>query len=231
MNKYCNKCKVEVDSSLHNCPLCGNFLTGEENTEPISSNTIVYAYPIVNKAIYLKQIAFKVMIFATIVALLACTAVDLLVSGKLDWAYHVYVAIAGYWLTVGRSMFFNMEIHRQIMWDILAAIGICFYIEAITHTTQYHWALYWVTPGVIALGMFSLGCTAFYDTKKWGSSIVTLALLGLLSWIPMFVSWLVLKDVHWMLFAVTGLGILVVAGILIFGRKRFVNELKKRFHI
>ena len=60
--RYCEKCKVNVESNLKNCPLCGAYLKSDDGAKPNN----IHAYPNIRDMRRSRRILLKLMILSLI---------------------------------------------------------------------------------------------------------------------------------------------------------------------
>lgn len=223
--KHCDKCNIDVESNLNNCPLCGAYLKADEGIRTENR----HAYPDVKYRARSRRIFFKLFVFASIIAGLVCLVVDYAVNKKITWSLHLVVALLGYWVTLGRSMFFRLPLRRQLVADFVVAVLIVFYAEHFAGSTN-HWAFHLGMPiaFMAVFGAFLVMCVL--DNRHWRLYAMSVTPICVISVIPIIVSIIVFKDINWAWYIATGMGISTIISFVLFGKQGYVTELKKRLH-
>lgn len=238
MKNQCPKCKVYVDENLKNCPLCGAFIEREEVSDTEQFNRINYGYPEVNKDFVMRKILLQIVIYVCVISIGICLLVNYLTQPqmKITWAYHVIFGWIVYWCTLGRTMFFHLDVRRQIFWYSIFACVICFHIQfSITKTMSVplvsNWALTYASPAFLMGGIAGLSAYMLLMYRDWVRITMPLTAMCLASCLPVIISLIVYKDVHFMPYICLGVGVAVLLCLMIVGREKYFLELKKKFFL
>ena len=239
MVKHCNKCNVDIDVHHDNCPLCGAYLpevakiSDEEEYKQIN-----YCYPKQNTDLLIKDFLLKITILTCILSIGICAIINFLTSGDytISWVWHVVVGWLVFWVTIGRSIFFHLQFRRQIVWDYIFSSLLAFYIQfAIAGTlsieSEYNWALVWVSPSLAMGAMAGLAMYALIRYKEWQRFALPMTVLNVLSFVPLITYYIVYRDAHFMTFIAAAIGVGILLGMMIVGRKKYFLEIKKKFHM
>ncbi len=188
----CPRCNVKVDSNLSNCPLCGSYIEREEQTD-IVKDGINYGYPKVGKSLVVREIAFRVVLYACLISIGISFLVNFLAANEIFWAYHVLFGWGIFWCTIGRSLFFHLDMRKQIFWYSVFASVICYYIQTMIYgtfevTEAQNWALVWATPAFLLGGIAVLFVYMLIEYKDWVRLAMPLTAMCLVTAIPAIIS-------------------------------------------
>lgn len=233
----CPRCNVKVDKSLTNCPLCGAYIEREDESFDSPIPTIDYAYPEANKSVVLREVILRVFLYACLISIGICFLVNYLAIGKVSWAYHILFGWGIFWCTLGRSLFFHMDIRKQLFWYSVFACVICFYIQIMLNGKRFvipeaqNWALVWATPAFLLGGIASLFVYMLISYKDWVRLSMPLTMMCVVTAIPAVISGIIYKRVHFMICICLGVGIIALLLMMIVGKDKYFLELKKKLFI
>ena len=223
--RHCDKCNVDVESNLKNCPLCGAYLQND-NGEKTKNK---YAYREVIDKTRSRQIFLKLLIFASIIASVVCLIVDILTSDKLTWSIHLVTAIIGTWLVVLKPIFAHTKVRIQLVLDMVIAAVIVFYAEYFAKTTN-NWAFHLGLPIVFMATLGLFGLMMIIDNKRWRQYAMTVTPIAFLAIIPLFISLGVFKMIGWAWYVTTGIAVIMLVSFFVFGKQGYISELKMKLH-
>ncbi len=222
--KQCRKCGVRIEDGRGNCPLCGAFLSDAQNSQD------VHAYPTVKRKTASK-LAFRILLFVSLFAVVVCAGVNLAVDQQLSWSWHVLFAIALAWLTVGRGIFKRFSARKQISWDAAAVVILCVYLQIVTKSGANNpWAFTLAAPIVVLVTATVHEIMFFANRGNRGNYEMALTRLCVLSALCIGISYLWLKSCGWGWYVCTARGLVDVLAMMMFVRKSYVGELKRRLH-
>lgn len=231
MTNYCDKCKVEVDISHKNCPLCGAYVERDEiKNKSVNIKDIDYSYPAPNTETVIKKLLFKIILLFCIISVGVVMVVDSITSVRLDWSFHILVGWLIFWFTIGRSIFFHLEFRRQIVWDTIFACFLCLYIQYNLSNID-DWAWTYAVPAVLLGGLAALCLMMIAQYKNWENYCLPTTVMCILTTVPMIAYAAIYHVTHFMHYITIGCGLIVLLTMMIFGKKKYFLEIKKKFHI
>lgn len=237
MANYCDKCKVSVDKKHQNCPLCGAYIKTDEiliiKPDTVTAKEIVdYSYPKINMESIIKNLLLKIAIFISVFAMVAVVVINFLTTRKLDWCFHVIVGISLFWITFGRALFFKTNIGKQIVWDCIFAVLLIVYVQYVIGQLGAWWGYAYAVPSVIIACDVTIAATMLMKTKNWAVYSLSATVLCLISFVPLIYAFA--RNVgaeHFMSYICAGVGATMLVFMMLFGKKSYFLEMKKRFHI
>ena len=223
--RYCEKCKVNVESNLKNCPLCGAYLKSDDGAKPNN----IHAYPNIRDMRRSRRILLKLMIYVTIIASFACVAVDLGVNKRFVWSHHLLFAFACFWASIARTLFFSLPVRRQLFWATAVAIAVVFYAEYFSGSTS-GWGFSLALPIVFMSSIAAFVIAMCIDFRRWRMYAMTVTPIAVIDFLMMFLYLIIVKDINWAWYVASGLGFVLIASFVIFGKGDYFDELKRRLH-
>ncbi len=230
----CPKCNVKVDKNLTNCPLCGAYIEREEEDIDSPIPKINYAYPVVDKSVVWREIALRVVFYICVISIGICFLVNFLATERIFWAYHIVFGWVVFWFTLGRSLFFHLDIRKQICWYSIFAGIICYYIQCMIYQTVHiteaqNWALVWAIPAFLLGGIAFLFVLMLIGYKDWVRFSMPLTSMCLVTAVPAIASAALYRHVHFMIYICVGVGVISLLLMMIIGKDKYFLELKKKF--
>ena len=223
--KHCEKCNIDVESNLSNCPLCGAYIGGSTSLNDKNNN----AYREDIRTMRSRRILLKIAGFVSILASIVCLIVDMSVNGKLIWSMHLVTAIVGAWLVVLCPIFWRIPMRKQLAIDMLVGIAVVFYAEYFAHTTS-HWGFHLGLPIVLMSTLSLYALMMIIDHRRWRDYAMTVTPISVLAIIPIFISLGVFHEIRWAWYVTTGIAAIMIVSFFIFGKRGYIEELKKRLH-
>lgn len=236
MTNYCDKCKVYVDGTHSNCPLCGAFIKKDEiiviDDESQPKQVISLSFPKVTKEFIIKDFIFKLFVFVSLIGIGAVFIIDFLSSRHIDWSLHVLVGVALFWFTVGRALFSRARLGRQMFWDCIFICMLMYYVRyCIGNPNHIDWPNLYAVPGVIIAYILTMCLIMVMKYTKWTEYCLSTLLLCIISTIPLIIGFVMNGSAHFMTYICVCVGVTVIICMLIFGSGGLVKEVKKKFHI
>lgn len=214
--KICPHCKVNIEGSGQICPLCQNYLEGEDTPDK---------WPLATQ-LKKQSLLYKIQLFIMIAAAMVCLSLDFMMdlSGNLHWSLLVVSAVIAVQLTI-RHIFrtwynlsraisitvFYVSVLLMILFGYIGLWNICIFIIL---------PILWTTLMVVDLIL------VFLD--KTGNAM---AYLLIVFFVNIFFYWLVLsvtKEAHivWSIsLMITAVALIAMA---IFKNKTMIREIQKR---
>lgn len=176
------------------------------------------------------NIAIKVMIIISFIAILACLITNICTSTKYMWSFIVIIGIIYTWVTVMYSIHRNVNIASNVMVQLIA---ISILTVCIDYIIGYDgWSINLAIPIIIMVAnttMFILTISSFHKYKY----AVYQLIIFVLSVIPLGILVLTDKIITEPLFTVIASSIAVFTFIfsLILCGKNIIEELDRRLHM
>lgn len=235
LNK-CPRCNVLVDKKLNNCPLCGAYIEREDEEIDSPIPQIDYSYPVVDKSKVWRDIAFRVVLYICLISIGICFLVNFLAAERIFWAYHIIFGWVVFWFTLGRSLFFHLDLRKQIFWYSVFFAIISYYIQFFIYhkfvvPEEQNWALVWAVPAFLLGGIATLFILMLLRFKDWVRYSMPLTAMCLVTAVPAIMATVMYKQVHFMIFICLGVGIITLLLMMILGREKYFLELKKKFFL
>lgn len=223
--KYCRHCKVYIRGKNDKCPLCENLLEKRPIEEKEEGEDI---FPQV-ESFYKSNLAIKIMIFISIVALVVSFGINLIFPSRINWPVLFLLALVSIWIGLIIIVQKRYHIPKKILWQVIIISFLAIFWDY--YTGWRGWALNYVIPISIVSAMIIMYITA----KIMNLSIrdyITYALLdGIFGIIPIIFIIFNLVDVIYPSIISIGFSIISLSAIFIFQGKEIKAEFAKRMHI
>lgn len=218
----CPHCKMSVGGEFRKCPLCQSSLKGDQ--------TELY-WPAMTK-LKVRSFYFKLVLFAVIVGIVICLALDFLIlpPQKLHWSILVSVwGIVGLWLFT--RYFKNHRIVSKILFQTMLALSLLvIWTEYFLGFTQYKFSIDYVVPilcsGVL-IANFVFSFLRFHFAQDTMIYMLFNILIGIIPYIALFLH-SSKAPLTWTICLL--ISIITFVGICIFQGRQMIIEIQKRFH-
>lgn len=233
MNR-CERCKVNLEESLDNCPLCGAYIEKEEIDIEEHFNDIDYSYNSPNHELILRKFFMRISIIVTFAALISVLIVDFLCNERISWSLHVVIGLFIFWLTFARIIFFQEEMRRMTVVFVLMIMFLVCYIQycitGIPSSGRECWSLEYAAPAFQIGGLCLLCLMALIEFRSWNKYALPITLTALTSLVPFLIYYFLYFQLFFMQFISIAISLLVILLMIVFGRKKYFLEYKKKFH-
>ena len=231
---YCVNCGVELDASLHECPLCHTPVINPKETE---KNMPVSPYPINSGQVEVVRhkdlgILLSVVLTATSVT---CLLLNLLVFNSSLWSLLVIgICICLFVFTFPMVYYIKTPPAVSLLADGLAVAVYLYMIAYLTPSTQWFWEL-----GLPIVALIILCLEIFTFLARNVPFTILSGALCLFIEIPCFCAALELMirrmiflplRLTWSAVVLTVCAIIDVALVTILVKKRLRNEVRRRLH-
>lgn len=221
--RRCKNCRVTILDNVMVCPLCRSVLEGEREAEHAPM------YPDVKSAARILNLIVKAYTFVAILTEGALIAANIRFYRGLWWSAISGIAILYLYLTLRFSIQKNRGYRRTILLQVLGATLLAVGIDFIVG--YQGWSVNFVVPGAILLLDLAIFILMMVNKSYWQSYIlmqmftVLLSVLMLIFWRRGIISHPAAAVVA------AGASAALLLGTLIFGDRKALNELKRRFHM
>ncbi|MCI8893048.1 MAG: zinc ribbon domain-containing protein [Lachnospiraceae bacterium] len=221
--RKCKNCQVAILDNTLVCPLCSSVLEGEaeDGYEPM--------YPDVKNKVRALNLIVKIYTFVAIIVEAVLIIVNVRTFRNLWWSAISGIAILYLYVTLRFSIQKNRGYRRTIM---IQLIGATLLSVAIDFIVGYRgWSVNFVLPGAILLLDLAIFILMIVNKSYWQSYILMQMFTTILG-IMVLVFWhqgLIWNPVVSIVAASVSAALLL--GTLIFGDRKAINELKRRFHM
>lgn len=227
--KHCPNCKVDINTECITCPLCRTNL----ETKVTHNLKVVYQpYPKFKEREKRRHLFFKILIFLSIIVGIVASVINYLIFDQDNpryWALIVIVGIIVSWF-FGRGMFVSKgNFGRRLSLLNLSCLVLLLVIEF--DFSNKSWTLNYLLPFLIMAELGCLSLMSLISSRQYKKMMVYIFTLIVLSFVPAVLLRFDLVETNWPAIACGMLGLTVFLGIIVFGFKLTVEQLKKYFHI
>lgn len=219
---YCNYCKVHVRGNREKCQLCGNNLQGSADNENQE------AYPDIPPA-YEHHLAVRIMLFISIIALVASFAIYSIFPVDIKWPLFVVFGLLSMWATLIIIIRKMHNIPKTITWQVTILSALSLFWD--WRTGWIGWSLDYVIPIACTAAMLVMYVTAKIMKLSIRDYILYSLLDGIFGVIPVLFILYKWVDIILPSIICAGLSIIFLSAIFIFQGENIKSELQKKMHI
>lgn len=229
--KYCEHCKVKVNTDKKICPLCFNSLK-EMNTP--NDKELNYAnYPNRKVKVENHNLFYKIIIFLCAVSILSSLLIDFVThkEGNKWWSIYVVLSV-GYLYTLFRgAILARTYVIKRLLLQLVVMSILLWGIDVLSD--YIGWSLAIVIPCLCTATNITNMIITLINHKSFNdgfSSIMFCLFLGVVPFILQLFDLIKGEDL-WAPLASAAFSIVVFLAIVVFAGKAFKEELYKRFHV
>jgi hypothetical protein len=221
--KYCDKCKIEINTLEDYCPLCHQSLQGEATKKTKEKYP---EYVSINRKIY--PITKKILLFATITSIVILLMINLIdYSGQL-WAIIPIGGIIFFWLLVSIGVFSKNNIAQKLVFLTSLLIGLLVLIDQMT--LKAGWSHNYLLPFLLLACNLAISVIILIKRMDYRDYILYLLTIVFLSIVPIVLVIFKVITIKWPAIIAFGLALFILLFIIFFFPKSIKDEIKKRFH-
>lgn len=221
--QYCSHCRVNIRGNKNECPLCWNTL--QPDSSSIEQDEIFPAIP----PAYESHLAIRIMVFISIVAVVASFAIYLIFPSDINWPLIAVFGLLSMWLSLIVVIRKRHNIPKSIMWQVTLASALSVFWD--WETGWRGWSLDYVIPVACVTAMLVMYVTARI-MKLSVRDYITYALLdcifGIIPVLFILFDWI---NISYPSTICISISIIFLAAIFIFHGEDIRKELDKRMHI
>ena len=155
--KYCDKCNVNVNSTLDYCPLCFNKIEGE-NAEP-SQYSITKDKP---REIIKSHTTRKILFLISLAVVSVCAVINYLTHTPL-WSGIVALSIIYLWVFVRHTIMSDRNTFEKVFLQILSIVTLLLLTNDVSGGG---WFLEYVLPALLSFVVITLNMILFISKKR-----------------------------------------------------------------
>lgn len=227
--KKCPKCDISFDTNRYTCPFCKvNLIESDENIIDV----VHQEYPSFKKEEKKKSFVLRLFIFLTIMAVILSALLSYFLNDGEEGFYAFLIVIASLlvgWLFIKGVILSKLNFPIRI---IAFAISLIFLLMIIEYDlSNDSWVLNYLLSFILVAALITIVFAIFIKVRRFQNYISLLIGLCALNCIPIILYKLELIITLWPALVACSCGLAVVLGMLVFGFKETMLELKKRLHI
>ena len=221
--KYCDKCKISIDTNNNYCPLCQQILEGDQKKELTEKYP---EYVSVNRKIY--PITKKIIMFVTIVSIIILLIINLATFNGRWWSLIPIGSTFYFWVLISVGVFSRQNIAFKLAFLTSLLIGLLILIDEAT--LKEGWSYNYIMP--LLLFTCNLAITGIILIKRidYRDYILYLLTIVILSLVPIILLFVNIISEPWPAIMAFALAISILLFIIFFFPKSIKDEIKKRFH-
>jgi len=224
--KHCESCKISIDTSKKQCPLCYDELEGED----AGSGTQLFAQcdgcdNITRKNYFLLSL-FGFLSFS---AAAICAFINIIATPESPWVIIVVTSIVYVWILISHTIMSRRSIFEKVLFQFVSFLSVALATNHISGGGNWFWP-YVVPSAAITITTVLI----FFSTvnKKRNDYLLSIFVMALLMTIVSIVLILTGTD-HFRILNATNIlyNVLFIAAILLFGFKSLKAAASKNLHV
>lgn len=223
--RYCKNCKLNFQTPLSRCLFCNNELLIKENLKE------EFHFQEVKKEKHVLRTLARILIFLLIFGNSVCLYIDYITAAdgkQMSWSY-IVLSVSVYVILILFALTRNTPVPIHIIWFCLSTLAELLVIGLVIE--NYHWALDYLIPfGLIGIELFATSLLLGGKKKLYDASIYVF-ILSLLGLVPAVIEKMGFVETSWPSVTSGFYSGVTLFGLFFFGRKTFLEELKRRFYI
>lgn len=220
--KHCNHCKIYIREDRYKCTLCENILPEESQGKGEEVFPDIPPY-------YESRLAFKIMIFISIVAIVVSFGINMIFPSNINWPILFMFAVISIWLGLINIVQKRYHIPKKIIWQVVIISILAIFWDY--ETGWRGWSLDYVFPIACVSAMIIMYVTAKIMNLSTRDYITYALLDGIFGIIPILFIIFDLVNVVYPSIISIGFSIISLSAIFIFQGKEIKIEIDKRMHI
>ena len=226
--KKCLKCNLNFETDRFTCPFCKSNLK-ESDDKQIE---IVYqSYPKFKKDEKKTSFVLKLFIFLSVLSVVICALISFLEHDSIDGFYPLLIVIASVlvcWAFIKGVILSKLNFALRIISFSICLIALLMIIEY--DLSNDSWVLNYMIPFILCASLLTILMALFIKIKRFQNFISLMIGLCVLNCVPIRLYKLGFIIIKWPAIVSASTALACILGMLIFGFKETVLELKKRFH-
>ncbi len=218
----CVRCKLEVRDDAVMCPLCHGVLSEQQEGH-------VGMYPDVRIRMKKLNFVFRLVIFISVLAEIACIIVNYLTYNGVKWAVASGLGLIYVCFSLVYSARRNKSHQRKMIGQLFLGIILTFAVDK--SLGNWGWSLTFAIPIAIMLVDVGVAVLMLVNVKNRQSYLMTQIWLGVISIAALLIDWWISGGIPLLALIAVGVSVVFLAGSLVFGDRPMQSELHRRFHI
>ncbi|MCR5503718.1 MAG: zinc ribbon domain-containing protein [Lachnospiraceae bacterium] len=222
--KTCHNCGIDILDPTDRCPLCHSVLSAQPGQKDGPA-----MYPNVSRTVRKFRFLERVVLFASIVAMVALILANIM--GEPFWEWTVIIGLILMYANFALRMSVTGRIGYQFKVFCLTFLAVAVLMGIDALTGYRGWSLNVILPTAVLFLDFSIFLLIFINRRNWQSYLSVEIFVTLLSLLLLLL--LLIKVITYpnMVLIAVAVSVLLLAGTVILGGGRARRELYRRFHI
>jgi hypothetical protein len=223
--QYCSHCRVNIRGNMKRCVLCGNILPPDENGPDLEYGAIFPEIP----PEYERHLAMRIMVFVSIVAIVASFAVRMIFPSDVNWPLFVLFGLCSMWLSLVLIIRKRHNIPKTIVWQVTIVSVLSVLWDGLIGWRG--WSVNYVIPIVFVVAILVMYITGKITKLRLSNYVFYALLSGLFGIIPTLFIVFGLADVLYPSIICVSASVIFLAALFIFLGGNIRRDLKKRMHL
>lgn len=238
MNR-CNRCKIDIIDDTVICPLCHSVVKREmdansevpdyeEEFDKYPSRSVMY--PDITRKMRKMRFVVKLVVFLSVLVEIVLVMLNRYIGKNVRWSAICGVGLAYICFTLIYSFMYQRGHRRKIMYQAIGIMVLCVAIDCLLG--YQGWSLEYAIPSTIIAIDLAVFIIMIFNLNNFQVYIMMQLYTVALSTVMLIVIW-ASKLAKFVLLAniAEAISVFLLAGMLVFGDKKAIAELSRRFRI
>lgn len=237
MNR-CNRCKINIVDDTVVCPICHSVVKRGEEENPEYEETDEFdkypsrslMYPDITQKMRKLRFAVKLVVFLSVLVEMVLVILNHWIGKDVRWSAICGLGLAYICFTLIYSFLYQRGHRRKIMYQAIGVMVLCVAIDCILGYRG--WSLEYAIPCTILAVDLAVFIVMIFNLDNFQVYIMMQLYTVAISTVLLIVVY-ASKLAHFVLLAVIAetVSLLLLAGMLVFGDKKAIAELYRRFRM
>jgi len=223
--KYCDKCKITIQTNQPYCPLCHQILKGKSGSE------FQETYP---DTISVRRMFFpttkKILKFITVLSIIILVVINWANFNGNYWSLIPIGAIVYFWFLVRFGVFSRRNIAFRLATLTILLIGLLIFIDFDSSPENNGWSLNYLLPFLLLSSNLAIAFIIWIKRLEYRDYFFYLLVIIFFSLAPFILVLVKVITVIWPALAALGAAVTILLFIIFFFPKAIKEEIKKKFH-
>lgn len=225
--KYCNECKIKVDTARVTCPLCYASL------QTISDDESKPAYPEYIKKKGRSNWFYKSVVFVCILSSLVTTLINIITYNEMSkwWCLYVIPSMVYIYMLVRGAILTHSYVVKRLFVQLVTISIIVWFIDMLSGDIR--WAMAYVIPSLAVITNLAIAIISIANRSDYSKGFNSMLLCIVFGIIPFIfqLAGAINIDYLWAPLVSFCVSIAIFLGMFVFAYHATKEELVKRFHL
>lgn len=220
----CENCRVLIDESAYNCPLCYTVIDGNSDQAANQKYPIYQSESVNNSRKFLSNLA----LFLTITIISISVFINLVVHSETLWFLYVAGPALYGLLLIKNTILSSMHTGAKVL---IQVIGISLLAFILDFPSGYQkWSVNIAIPSILVTATMLITILIMMKKARWSGYVGYMIIMMFLGFAPLLMYFTGISNIIWTSAGTALYTSLTIIGIFLFANKQLKNNFIRRFH-